>query len=63
MLDCSQLTWEQMSDLVRAVWLETKRRNPLGVNAYQPMFQTTIDALDEIDEAERNNPTSEAGPA
>lgn len=62
MLDCTQMTFEQMSDIVRSLWLEVKRRNPIGVNFYKGQFAVAIAALDEIGEAEKENPTCEAGP-
>lgn len=62
MLDCTELTWEQMSDIVRALWLEMKRRNPIGVNLYANAFGEVINILDSVGLAEEDNPTCEAGP-
>lgn len=63
MLDCSQLTYQQMADLVRAVWIELKDRNPIGVNAYTAALAQAVTDLEEIHEAEIDNFTSESGPA
>jgi len=56
------LSWPEMAELVHLVWLETKRRNPVGVNFYQPAFEATMNALDEIAVAEALHPTSDCGP-
>lgn len=62
MLDCSQLTYQQMADLVRAIRLEVKERNPIFVNAYMQPINDCIDALEEISGGEESNFTSESGP-
>lgn len=62
MLDCSQLTYQAMADIVRAIRLEVKNRNPIFVNAYIGAISCCIDALDEISSGEEENPTSESGP-
>jgi hypothetical protein len=53
------LTWEQMSTIVQMFWLETKRRNPIGVNAYKGVFSDLVSALSEIAEAEKGSGTSQ----
>jgi hypothetical protein len=62
MLDCTEMTWSQMSEIVHSVWVEMKRRNPIGINAYAPAVRRASDLLDEISEAEADNFTSETGP-
>lgn len=62
MLDCTTMTWEQMSEVVFAIREEAKRRNPIGINCYVPFLQAAEEALTEIADGERDNPTSEAGP-
>jgi hypothetical protein len=62
MLDCTEMTWEQLADVIRTVWWELKRRNPIGVNLYAPAFSGVINVLDEVEKAEREDPTCEAGP-
>lgn len=56
------LTWEQMAAIIQMFWLETKRRNPIGVNLYGGFFSGLMNALSEIAEAEKDNPTCDAGP-
>ncbi len=62
MLDCSQLTYAQMADIIRAIWLEVKRRNPIGVNAYARSMMSALESMTEIADAEADNFTSEHGP-
>ncbi len=62
MLDCTEMTWEQMSGLIVAVRLETERRNPIGVNFYIPYLTQAEEAILEIAGGEKSNPTSECGP-
>lgn len=62
MLDCTQLTYEQMADLVRSIREELKRRNPIFVNHYCQIVNGAVDALEEISDGEVGNPTSEEGP-
>ena len=62
MLDCTQLSFQDMADLVRAVRIELKRRNPIFVNAYTGVLDQAILALEEIHEGEQGNPTCECGP-
>lgn len=62
MLDCSQLTYEQMADIVRAIRNEVAERNPIFVNCYLGAINVAIDALEEISGGEVGNPTSESGP-
>lgn len=62
MLDCSELTYRQMADLVRAIRIEVKNRNPILVNAYTGAIDGAIFALEEIAEGEADNFTSESGP-
>lgn len=57
MLDCKELTWSQMSELVHSVWVEMKKRNPIGINAYAPAVKHAADLLDELSDAESDNPT------
>jgi hypothetical protein len=60
--DCTRMSFDQMSDLVRSVWLELKRRNPIGVNMYAGAFAEVIRILNGVGEAEEVNATCEAGP-
>lgn len=62
MLDCTEMTWSQMSEIVHSIWVEIKRRNPIGINMYAPVVKTAADLLDEIAEAEADHFTCEAGP-
>lgn len=56
MLDCTELTYQQMADLVRAIKKEVKDRNPLFVNAYMPYFGQLIDILEDIGEQDDTTP-------
>lgn len=62
MLDCTQLTYQQMADIVRSIGIEVKERNPIFVNAYMQPISDCIHALEEISGGEIDNPTSESGP-
>jgi len=62
MLDCSEFTFQQMADIVRAIHRELKERNPIGVNAYTAALNQAVWDLEEIHEAELENPTCESGP-
>lgn len=59
MLDCKELTWEQMAEIVHSIWVEMKERNPIGINMYAPTVKAASELLDEIAEGEKDNPTSE----
>lgn len=56
MLDCTQLTYGQMADLVRAIAIEVKNRNALFVNAYVAIINGTVDALDELHDMKLETP-------
>lgn len=43
--DPTHLTYYQMSRIVRAIWHEVKRRNPLWVNMAEAAFMATINEL------------------
>lgn len=62
MLDCTQLTYQQMADVVRSIRNEVKERNPIFVNIYLQPINEAINALEEISGGEVDNPTSESGP-
>ena len=62
MLDCSQLTYQQMADVVRSIRNEVKERNPIFVNAYVQPIDAAIASLEEISGGEVDNFTSESGP-
>jgi hypothetical protein len=59
MLDCSQLTYLQMADIVRSIRKEVKERNPLFVNAYIVEVDRAIEALEELDDMEKDNQDSD----
>lgn len=61
-LDFTQFTWEELGLVIRAVWTEMKRRNPIGINMYEGAMLQSFSAIDEIGKAEKDNPTCEAGP-
>jgi hypothetical protein len=61
-LDFSQFTWRELGLVVRALWTEMKRRNPIGINCYEGALANAFFAVDEITKAEKSNPTCEAGP-
>ena len=56
MPDCTQLTYQQMADIVRSIRNEVKERNPIFVNAYIQPLGEAINALEEISEGEVDNP-------
>ena len=60
--DFKKLTFNQLALVVESVWAEVKRRNPIGVNMYGGGFAQAAFDLREIEEAEKDNPTCEAGP-
>ena len=62
MLDCSQLTYQQMADVARSIRDEVKERNPIFVNVYVQPIEAAINSLEEISGGEVGNPTSESGP-
>lgn len=61
-IDLTRYTFKDLSTLVLNIWLEVKRRNPIGVNWYGSHFMATANALHEISEGEKSNPTCEEGP-
>lgn len=61
-LDYTQLAWEEMVAVIRALQIEMKRRNPIGINMYMGPMYAAHAALDEIARAEKDHPTCEAGP-
>lgn len=56
------MTYKQMADMVSAISIEVKRRNPIMVNWYMLPITTAIIALQEISAGEAYNFTSECGP-
>lgn len=56
------MTWTDLSDCVRVLWTEMKRRNPIGINCYEGSLAAAYFAIKEIADAEKHNPTSEHGP-
>ena len=54
-LDYTKLTWGELAEVIRSVWHEMKRRNPIGINCYGAPFQTAFAYLVEIEEAEKEN--------
>jgi hypothetical protein len=61
-MDLKKMTFAQLVGVVESVWLEVKRRNPIGVNMYGGPFSAAAANLREIGKAEKSNPTCEAGP-
>jgi hypothetical protein len=61
-LDCTKMTWCEMRDVVRALVIEMKRRNPIGINLYTGPLYSAYAGLDEIAKAERVHRTAEHGP-
>jgi hypothetical protein len=55
------MTYAEMHELVRLLWAEVKRRNPIGVNVYTGLLHAAFD-LKEISAAEALHFTSEHGP-
>lgn len=62
MLDCSQMTYAQMADIVNAIRAEVQERNSIGVNWYLPHLAHAVCMLEEISAGEKRNFTSESGP-
>ena len=62
MLDCGQLTYAQMADIVRSIAIEIKNRNSIGVNMYMSGIWNAVDLIEEISGGEQYNFTSESGP-
>ena len=62
MKDLKNMTFSELAEVVESVWLEVKRRNPIGVNAYMSPFYVCRSLLRKIGLAEKGNPTCEAGP-
>jgi hypothetical protein len=60
--DLQKMTFAQMAVLVQSIWVEMKRRNPIGINFYEGPFHLAIIHLVEIGLGEEHNPTCEAGP-
>ena len=56
-IDYKKLTWRELAQLVLEVWRETKRRNPIGVNAYAPSIFKAAELLVEITNAEEHHQT------
>lgn len=61
-LDCTKMTFAQMAEVIESVWLEMKRRNPIGINFYEQPFRIASASCKEIGLAEIDNPSCEAGP-
>jgi hypothetical protein len=61
-VDYKKLTFLQMANMIRAIWEEMKRRNPIGINFYGSPFAGAVSALEEIHHAEKDHHTCEAGP-
>ena len=62
MNDLKKMTFAELAEVVVSVWAEVKRRNPIFVNSYETPFAVAVMNLREIGEAEKDNPTCEAGP-
>jgi hypothetical protein len=62
MLDCTEMTWEQMSEIIASIREEAERRNPIGINMYVPSLIHAEEMLLEIAGGEADNPTSDSGP-
>lgn len=60
--DLSKMTYRQMADLIEAVGVEVKRRNPIGVNMYLQPVRVAWAMISEIADGEASNFTSECGP-
>ncbi len=54
--------YREMAELVRAIGVEIKRRNSIGINMYTGYIEQAALALDEISGGEIGNFTSECGP-
>lgn len=61
-IDLTKFTWLEMALVIRMLWTEMKRRNPIGINCYEGAMGGAYFAIDEIAKAEKGNPTCEAGP-
>jgi hypothetical protein len=48
-----------MADIVRSIRKEVKERNPLFVNAYIVEVDRAIEALEELDDMEKDNQDSD----
>ncbi len=48
MLDCSGMTYGQMSDVITDIAREVKRRNPLFCNIYVDLVVTAAQGLAEV---------------
>jgi hypothetical protein len=57
-----RFTYWEMAALVRSIRREVKKRNPIFVNAYIPLLDGAVAALEEISAGEMKNFTSESGP-
>jgi hypothetical protein len=62
MINYKVMAWEEMAQIVYAIYKEMKRRNPIGVNLYAPTVKYAALLLDEIARAETTRCTCEAGP-
>jgi hypothetical protein len=58
-MDYTKLTWNELALVILNVWVEMKRRNPIGINMYGGLLAHAYEAVKEIAEAELDNPTSE----
>jgi hypothetical protein len=58
-MDYTKLTWNELALVILNVWVEMKRRNPIGINMYGGALSGAYNAVKEIAEAELDNPTSE----
>lgn len=67
-LDCADLTYQQMADVVRSIGLEVNRRNPRpaplvrDLNDVGVLFVEALCHLQSTVGGEIGNPTSECGP-
>lgn len=59
----TKMSFLEMADLINLIWLEMKRRNPIGINFYEPDMLRSVEAVKEIHYAELDNPTCEEGPS
>lgn len=55
--DLTKYTFGEMGMLIWDIWIEVKRRNPIGVNFYGSYFADAVKVCCEIDAAELENPT------
>lgn len=56
-IDLTKFTWLEMALVIRMLWTEMKRRNPIGINCYEGAMGGAYFAIDEIAKAEKGNPT------